>query len=125
MSDEVPAPKFKPGDMVQFPGLRVKGLNIKPVSGMLYLSEKNKKPGVMMIRGDKQKMMFYGDGTIYCHPQYGCMLKMKEDTNVAPTQANPSAPTVPTVPNLTKLITGQPSISISVPKETPPPKTKT
>lgn len=74
-------PKFKPGDVVQFPGLQVKGLIIQPVEGKLYLNDKNKKPGVMMIRGDKQKMMFHGDGTIYCHPQYGCMLKIKEEAN--------------------------------------------
>lgn len=76
---------FKPGDIVKFPGMQVKGLNIKPVEGKLYLNDKNKKPGVMMIRGDEQQMMFMADGTIYCHPQYGCMLKLKEEPNVPQT----------------------------------------
>jgi hypothetical protein len=81
---ETPKPAFKPGDLVKFPGMQVKGLLIKPVVGKLYLSEKNKKPGVMMIRGDRQRMMFMPDGTIYCHPQYGCMLKLKEESDVTP-----------------------------------------
>lgn len=76
MSD---SPTFKPGDVVQFGGLHAKGIKIQPVEGELFLNDKNKKPGVMMIKGDKQKMMFMPDGSIYCHAQYGCVLKLKEE----------------------------------------------
>lgn len=70
---------FKPGDKVKFPGMKVGKLDIKPVEGELALNDSNTSvKGVMVIKGDTQRMMFLPDGSIYCHGQHGIMLQLVE-----------------------------------------------
>lgn len=74
---------FKPGDKVEFEGLHFKSLIIKPVEGELFLADSNTAvKGVMMIRGDAQRMMFLPDGTIYCHGMFGPVLKLKPEERI-------------------------------------------
>ena len=76
---------FKPGDLVKFPGLQsdLPKASIPAIEGELYLMDHNTSiKGVMMIKGDSHRMMFLPDGTIYCHPKFGVMLKHKEEPNV-------------------------------------------
>jgi hypothetical protein len=67
--------QFVPGQIVNFKGLLVGAVHLKPVKGKLRAITNVSSPGAVGIEGDEQRLIFNANGSLYCHAQHGILLE--------------------------------------------------